>query len=152
MDTLELRYTELTRWRINKRVIDDLNVLLPQLSPTARICTRQWLKYMFKSGTRIFVAIDGKTIVATVLLCPMVILVGQKDWIEDVVVDEKYRRRGISSRLMDMAEEASRKRGAKSINLTSKPDRGGARQMYEDRDYDLRETGVFRKVFRKQPR
>jgi len=45
---------------------------------------------------------------------------------------------------MDMAEQVARDRGAKSVNLTSNPDRGGARQMYGDRGYDLRDTGVFR--------
>lgn len=144
---MELRYMELTKGMVTPEFLADINHLLPQLSASARPCTDDWLNYMFDHHTRLFVALDGARIVGTVLLSPMVILVGQKDWIEDVIVDDNYRRQGIASKLMDLAEQASREGGAKSINLTSKPDRGGARQMYGDRGYELRDTGVFRLTF-----
>ena len=129
--------------------LDDLNRLLPQLSTSAKPLTRARLTAMHKSGTRLFAALDygteaGNRIVGVVLLCRTELLVGTKDWIEDVVTDEAYRGRGISSRLMSMAEQASFETGAKNLNLTSNPDRGPARQMYENRGYVLRDTGVFR--------
>lgn len=127
--------------------VDDINILLPQLSSSAQPCTDEWLSGMFDSGTKLFVALDNDKIIGTVLLCTMVILVGRKDWIEDVVVDEKYRRRGIATVFMDMAHSVSRRRDAKSINLTSNPERGGARQMYGDMGYEVRDTGVFRLTF-----
>lgn len=139
-----IEYMELTSKGNGPDMVRDINRLLPQLSSSAEPVTEQWLDYMFDSGTRLFAALDNGRIVGTVLLAPMVIFVGQKDWIEDVIVDEAYRRRGISSKLMDIAEAASRDGSAKSVNLTSKPDRGGARNMYEDRGYKLRDTGVFR--------
>lgn len=143
----ELRYAELQRDMVTQGILEDINHLLPQLSSSAPKCTPEWLDYLFDNGTKIFAAFDGDKLVGTVLLSPMVILVGQKDWIEDVVVDNDYRRMGIASRLMDMAEEVSRAGGAKSINLTSNPDRGGARKMYGDRGYAVRDTGLFRKTF-----
>ncbi|MEO5949964.1 MAG: GNAT family N-acetyltransferase [Candidatus Saccharimonadales bacterium] len=141
-----LRFQELRRGEVTPKYLADINHLLPQLSSTAVPCNDMWIEEMYDNSTRLFVAIDGDTIVGTVLLVPMVILVGQKDWIEDVVIDEKYRRQGVASALMDMAERASRERGATSINLTSNPDRGGARQMYGERGYMVRDTGVFRLV------
>lgn len=146
-NAMELQFRELTKEMMRPTYVDDLNHLLPQLSSSARPCTDEWLDCMFDSGTRLFVALDGDKIVGTVLLCTMVILVGRKDWIEDVVVDENYRRRNIATILMEMAHQASRERGAKSINLTSKPDRGGARKMYGDMGYQERDTGVFRLTF-----
>lgn len=140
----ELTYMELTKELMSPQYVADINHLLPQLSSSTLPCTEDWLDCMFDSGTRLFVALDQDRIVGTVLLVKMVILVGQKDWIEDVIVDEEYRRRGIAGALMDMAEAASREGLAKSINLTSNPDRGGARQMYGNRGYQLRGTGVFR--------
>lgn len=140
----ELRYKELTSDDITPNSVADINRLLPQLSSSAAPCTADWLRYVLASGTRIFAALDGETVVGTVLLCSAVILVGQKDWIEDVVVDEHYRGQGIASRLMDMAEAASRAGKAKSLNLTSATDRGGARDLYQKRGYVLRDTGVFR--------
>jgi GNAT superfamily N-acetyltransferase len=140
----DLRYMELTRELVTPRHVDDINRLLPQLSSGARPCTEEWLNYVFDNNTRLFVAVDGDRLVGTVLLVPMVILVGQKDWIEDVVVDEDYRQRGIVSVLMDMAEQASRERSAKSINLTSSAHRGSARRVYGKRGYEVRDTDVFR--------
>lgn len=140
-----LQFVELTREMMKPSYVGDINFLLPQLSKSAELITMEWLDYMFDYGTRLFVALDNDKIVGTVLLAaPMVIFVGQKDWIEDVVVDQSYRRRGIATALMEMAHKVSRERGAKSVNLTSNPDRGGARQMYGDMGYELRDTGVFR--------
>lgn len=146
-DLRDLGYAELTKAMVDGRVVDDINRLLPQMSSSAALVTEEWLHYVLDSGTCVFIATDQERIIGIVLLSPMVILVGQKDWIEDVVVDEEYRRMGIAGRLMDMAEAASKERGAKSINLTSKPERDDARRMYVDRGYVIRNTGVFRKTF-----
>jgi len=127
--------------------VHDINQLLPQLAPAATPVTPEWLTEMLKSGTRLFVALDRDKVVGTVLLCTTLLLVGRKDWIEDVIVDRDYRGNGIASKLMDMAEEASRWQGAKSLNLTSKPERLAARKMYENRGYVLRKTGVFQLKF-----
>lgn len=143
----ELTYRELTESDVSTELVSDINQLLPQLTPNAVPCTVEKLEKLFESGTRVFAAMDGDTVIGTVLLCPMVILVGQKDWIEDVIVDENYRGRGIAGHLMDMAEQASQTGGAKSINLTSKPDRGSARSVYEARGYAVRETDVFRLTY-----
>jgi GNAT superfamily N-acetyltransferase len=140
-------YKELTVSMVNSERVEDINRLIIQLAPQAKPCTEAWLHQVLSSGTRIFVAYDDKRIVGTVLLCSENILVGKKYWIEDVVIDLEYARRGIATHLMDMTEEASRLDGAKSINLTSAPDREGARQLYNKRGYVLRETGVFRKTF-----
>lgn len=142
-----LQFKELTKEMMRPSNVGDINHLLPQLSSSAQPCTEEWLHSIFDNGTKVFVALDGDRIVGTVLLCTMVILVGRKDWIEDVVVDDNYRRRNIATVLMDMAHTVSRERGAKSINLTSNPDRGGARKMYGDMGYKVRDTGIFRLTF-----
>ncbi len=129
------------------KLVADINRLLPQLTTSGTELSLEWLQFMLDSGTRIFLATCDGQVIGTVLLTPMVIFTGQKDWIEDVVVDESFRQRGVASRLMDLAEAASRERGAKNINLTSNPARGNARKMYGDRGYVIRDTGVFRKAF-----
>lgn len=140
----ELRYMELTKGMVTPGFLADINNLLLQLSPGVRPCTNEWLNRMFDNGTRLFVTVDVNRIVGMVSLLPVITLGGQKDWIEDVVVDEDYHRLGIASQLMSMAERASRERGAESINLTSNPSREGARRMYTRRGFELRDTGVFR--------
>lgn len=143
--TDEITYLELQASDVTDFFVDDVNKLLPQLSGSAKPVTAEYLRNMLHTGTnRLFIAMHDSRIVGTVVLVHTMILVGSKDWIDDVVVDKDYRRRGISSKLMNMAEEASRRGGAKAVNLTSNPDRGGARKMYGDRGYTLRDTGVFR--------
>ncbi len=143
----KLKYVELSEELVTGHVCCDLNRLLPQLCSNPEQITATWLRHLFNSGTRIFAALDEGRIVGVVLLCQMVILTGQKDWIEDVVVDAAYRRRGVASTLMDVAELASRAGKAKGCNLTSNPNRREARRMYGRRGYTLRDTGVFRLVF-----
>lgn len=145
--TAMLQFRELFENAMKPSYVDDINNLLPQLSTSAQPLTAERLNYVFASGTRVFAAFDGDKIVGTVLLCTMVILVGRKDWIEDVVVDGNYRRRNIATVLMEMAHRVSRERGAKSINLTSNPERGGARKLYGDMGYVERNTGIFRLTF-----
>jgi len=141
-----ITYTELTKFETIylSSWLEDLNRLLPQLSASAAPITEARLRAMKKVGTKLFAAIDDGRIISVVLLCRTELLVGTKDWIEDVVTDAAYRGRGISSRLMTMAEQTSFASGAKNLNLTSNPDRGPAREMYARRGYQLRDTGVFR--------
>jgi GNAT superfamily N-acetyltransferase len=140
-----ISYRRLRRDQINEQVVNDLNVLLPQLAPdTTVVLSCDDLEEMLDEGTIIFVAKDGDKIIATVLLTTQRILVGRKDWIEDVVTDDRYRRRGVATKLMSMAHKVSQARSAKNVNLTSKPTRLAARKMYEEMGYQLRDTGVFR--------
>jgi GNAT superfamily N-acetyltransferase len=128
--------------------LDDLNHLLPQVSKSAKPVDRARLEAMKQAGTKLYVAIHDSRIVGVVLLCRTELLVGTKDWIEDVVVDETYRGRGIAGKLMDMAEEYSRSTGAKHLNLTSSVNRGPARDMYLGRGYVIREeSDLFRLNF-----
>jgi GNAT superfamily N-acetyltransferase len=135
------------------RHMNDLTQLVRQLSPGRPAITAMRIDALFAAGTRVFVATYTRTtgserrIVGMVLLCRTEMLVGTKDWIEDVVVDAGHRGLGIAGRLMDMAEAASRSTGAKHLNLTSNPERGPARDMYIKRGYTLCDTGVFRLKF-----
>lgn len=141
----ELVFAEMDHWDVTVEAAGDFNRLLPQLSTSAEPVSAEWLLYAMESGTRFFVAYDGERIVGVVLLVPMVGLVGQKDWIEDVITDEGYRGRGIAKRLMEMAHAASKAGVAKSVNLTSNAKRVEARRLYQQHfGYEIRDTNVFR--------
>ena len=105
------------------------------------------LRTILGSDTHIFVATDDGCIVGTVLLCTIYTLSGQKDSIEDVMVDVHYRRRGIAEKLMKMAEDISQAGPAKSLTLTSNASRTSARALYAKLGYEERDTGVFCKVW-----
>jgi len=66
--------------------------------------------------------------------------------IEALVVDDGCRRRGIGRRLMERAEEWTRARRCKTVNLRSNIVREGAREFYEGIGYSIIKTqSVFRK-------
>lgn len=67
-----------------------------------------------------------------------------KGIIEDVVVDENYRGRGIGKRLLQYVIEEAKKRKVKSLNLTSQPSRIAANRLYESLGFEKRNTNVYR--------
>ena len=69
---------------------------------------------------------------------------GNKAWIEDVVVDQSARGKGIGRALMNHALEEAKKCGVKSIDLTSRPSRESANQLYQSLGYEIRQTNVYR--------
>lgn len=70
-----------------------------------------------------------------------------KYWIEDVVVDEKFRGQGIGRALVRAAVEyAKAKEESPAVYLTSNPSRVSARALYRSEGFEEYETGVFRIV------
>ena len=96
-------------------------------------------------STKIFVAInESNKILGMLSLIVMKIPTGTKSWIEDVVVDEQTRGKGVGQSLMVHAQEQARNLGAKSIDLTSRPAREQANRLYQSLGYVMRETNVYR--------
>ncbi|SDU79534.1 Ribosomal protein S18 acetylase RimI [Arcanobacterium phocae] len=69
---------------------------------------------------------------------------GWRAWVEDVVVDEAARGKGVGASLVTTAIELAKKRGAKTVDLTSRPSREAANRLYQRAGFELRETNVYR--------
>jgi ribosomal protein S18 acetylase RimI-like enzyme len=69
---------------------------------------------------------------------------GTKAWIEDVVVDERARGKGVGKELMNHALNVAKELGAKSADLTSRPSREAANKLYQAIGFEGRETNVYR--------
>jgi ribosomal protein S18 acetylase RimI-like enzyme len=65
-------------------------------------------------------------------------------WIEDVVVDESARGKGVGEALNRAALDEARRRGAKTVDLTSRPSRAAANRLYQRIGFVARETNVYR--------
>jgi len=79
----------------------------------------------------------------TITSCPT--LAGEKVWIEDVIVDEKFRGQGVGRALLRAAVEFARKElKTQAVYLTSNPSRVQARSLYRSEGFEEYETGVFR--------
>lgn len=69
---------------------------------------------------------------------------GWRAWIEDVVVDSEARGQGAGAALVSAAVDIAKKRGAKTVDLTSRPSREAANRLYQRAGFELRETNVYR--------
>ena len=69
---------------------------------------------------------------------------GTRAWIEDVVVDEAARGSGMGAALNQAALDHARLRGAKTVDLTSRPSREAANRLYQRLGFEPRETNVYR--------
>jgi ribosomal protein S18 acetylase RimI-like enzyme len=68
---------------------------------------------------------------------------GVRSIIEDVVVDESMRRKGIGEALVRRAVDLAREAGASGVSLTSNPQREAANRLYQSLGFELRKTNAY---------
>ena len=121
--------------------------LTPQLSSSSPAPGADELAAIVASpATVLFAArdIDSGDIVGTLTLAMFRIPTGLRAWIEDVVVDESVRGKGVGAALTEAAIERARREGAKTVDLTSRPTREAANRLYKRVGFEVRETNVYR--------
>ncbi len=89
-------------------------------------------------------AADGSSILGSMTLALFRIPTGLRAWIEDVVVDEEARGRGVGEALNRAAIERARSAGAATVDLTSRPSREAANRLYRRLGFQERTTNVYR--------
>jgi ribosomal protein S18 acetylase RimI-like enzyme len=119
--------------------------LIPQLSSSSPAPARDDLAAIVDDPRAVLylARIDGR-IVGSLTLALYQIPTGLKAWIEDVVVDEDARGRGVGEALNSAALEEARRRGAKDVNLTSRPSREAANRLYQRLGFHAYDTNVYR--------
>lgn len=123
-----------------------LSELILQLTPRARHLSLSDLREVACSHTLIVArdeASDNR-IVGTALLAVMRTVSHVNGQIEDVVVDEGHRHRGIARALMTALITAARSAGVERIDLGSEPHRVAANALYHSLGFALRETNLYR--------
>lgn len=120
--------------------------LIPQLDPEIKLPSEEFFKKILESGnSHFFVAgLDNNEIIGMLTLSTYNIPTGTKFWIEDVVVDGSCRGKGYGKELIIHAIRFARSMGARAIDLTSRPNRIAANQLYVDLGFIKRETNVYR--------
>lgn len=119
--------------------------LTPQLSRSAPAPGGTELAEMVRSpATVLLMARDGDTLVGSLTLVLFRIPTGLRAWIEDVVVDEASRGRGVAEMLCREALNRASAAGARTVDLTSRPTRESANRLYLRLGFVERETNVYR--------
>jgi ribosomal protein S18 acetylase RimI-like enzyme len=131
--------------RFSMRVFNAVSGLLPQLDPGAVLPSEEHLRKVLKSaGTHFFIAEEKKKITGMMTIVTYAVPTGIRVWIEDVVVDESQRGKGIGKELINYALGFAGSMGAESVDLTSRPFRIAANQLYKKSGFAIRETNVYR--------
>jgi ribosomal protein S18 acetylase RimI-like enzyme len=126
-------------------LVEAMARLLPQLSSSAPAPTTAELDEIATSpATVLLVARLHGRIVGSLTLALFRIPTGMRAWIEDVVVDESARGHGVGDALNRAALEIAAARGARTIDLTSRPSREAANRLYRRLGFQARETNVYR--------
>jgi ribosomal protein S18 acetylase RimI-like enzyme len=130
---------------VTDEVLKAFGRLLPQLSRSAQPLDAEALRTLVAwPGNRLLVARLGGDIVGALTLVMFPIPTGWRAWIEDVVVDETARGKGVGAALTQEAVRLARADGARTVDLTSRPSREAANRLYERLGFQLRDSKVYR--------
>lgn len=133
---------------VTPEIVESIGRLIPQLSTSAPIPTADQFENLVASdAAQLLIARDPDRedrIVGTLTLVLFRIPTGVRAWIEDVVVDESARRRGVGELLCRAAIGRARSAGARNVDLTSRSERKAANRLYQRLGFSLRETNLYR--------
>jgi ribosomal protein S18 acetylase RimI-like enzyme len=119
--------------------------LIPQLSSSSAVPDHDQLRRIVEfPGNRLLIARDGDAIVGMLTLVMFPIPTGLRARIEDVVVDEAARGRGVGEALTREALRLAESAGARSVDLTSRPSRQDAIRLYRRLGFQERSSRVYR--------
>lgn len=127
-------------------VVEAFVRLVPQLSSSSPPPDSSVLAEIVASPTTMLLVARGETgaILGTLTLVVFRIPTGARAIIEDVVVDQAGRGRGVGTALTRAALERARAAGCRTVDLTSRPSREAANRLYQQLGFTRRDTNVYR--------
>jgi ribosomal protein S18 acetylase RimI-like enzyme len=134
--------------RVDAELVEAMKLLVSQLSSSAPPPGSDQLREIVGSEcTTLLVARDrsrNDCIIGSLTLAVFRIPTGVRAWIEDVIVDAAARGKGVGEALTREAIRIAQSRGARTIELTSRPVREAANRLYRQLGFEARETNVYR--------
>lgn len=129
----------------DEKTLRAVNELIPQLSQSASVMNEMQLRRLVESqATKLYFAQEGDVVLGMLSLVVFSIPTGTKAWVEDVVVAQVARGKGVGMALMNHALAVAKDAGAKSVDLTSRPSREAANKLYQKLGFTARDTNVYR--------
>ncbi len=86
---------------------------------------------------------EGDTVCGMALMAYYTVVSGHRGMIEDVVVDENYRQKGIGRNLMLKLLECAKEKGLDEVFLFTGHHRQAAISMYTSLGFELRQSGLY---------
>ena len=123
--------------------------LLPQLNPKLPVPTMERLQAIVADpSATLFLAKDGEEAVGTATVIVYTTPFWIKARLDEVVVDESARGKGVGAALVGACLEVARRRGAEVAELQSGVQREAANRLYQRLGFKLRESNLYRIVLR----
>lgn len=125
--------------------VDAVQRLLKQLTTHPVKLTETALKGIIsQENTHLFFLLADKEIAGMLTVGIYYSPTGGKAWIEDVVINEKYRGQGLSKQLVTHAIRFVKEQGIPLLMLTSNPTRIAANKLYQKLGFEQKQTNVYR--------
>jgi len=142
-----MKIKEITTYnRETKTIIDDLLKVL--VNKNLSISTPMLKELVSLDNSHLFLVFDeGGNCMGMLTIGIYISPTGKKAWIEDVVVSENYRGRGVGKKLMEFAINFVKKKEVSLLMLTSNPLRIAANNLYVKLGFEGKETNVYKMTF-----
>lgn len=130
--------------RVTSELVEAFARLLPQLSSAPLPGEGELGAIVAAPESTLLVARLDDVIVGSLTLTSYRIPTGLQCRIDDVVVDAAMRGRGVGEALSRRAIALAHAKGARSVTLTSRPEREAANRLYQRLGFVRVETNVYR--------
>lgn len=130
------------------QLLNTINELLPELSSSATPVSEIGMKEIIDNPTaNLLLAQESGEYYGTLTLLLFPNITRYRAWIEDVVVLDSARGKGVGKMLTHAAVKLAQELGTKMVDLTSRPSREVANNLYQSAEFLQRETNVYRYSF-----
>jgi len=130
---------------VTNELMEAMDRLVPQLSRSNPPPTREAMQEIIDSDASVlFMCRDETGVLGTLTLVLFRIPTGIRAWIEDVIVDQSARGKGVGRVLNEAAIGHAFAQGAITVDLTSRPSREAANRLYQRLGFVERDTNVYR--------
>ncbi len=121
--------------------------LLPQLNDRLPVPSMERIQALVADpAVTVLLAKDGEEVVGTTTVIVYTTPFWIKARLDEVVVDEAARGKGVGAALVSAALDVAREKGAQVAELQSAKNREAANRLYPRMGFTLRETNVYRIV------
>ena len=143
---MNVNYTIQRLQKASNQNVDDINNLSQQLLPgNPRLEIQDLEKVVSYPSNYLFFAVNEKgPIIGMILLVVLLTLEQRIGFVENLVVDESVRKKGVASALMDKVHELAKTLQLHTLHLTSRPSRIAANEFYKKRGFKIHETNYYK--------
>lgn len=149
MDQEDIKIERVTKY--SPEITKTVRLLAQQIDHNYKPLSHADVKEMLTSSNVCFLFfardISTNQVTGMIMLLVYRIPYTRKGYIEDLIVDESFRGRGIGKALLKKAVETAKAKGAAYLDLTSRPSRVESNDLYEKFGFQKRETNVYRLIF-----